>query len=64
MVCLPKTIKRLQNQGIMIFITSTSLEETIYLTNNNNNNNNDDDDAKIDGIILQGYEAGGHRGNF
>ena len=50
----------------MIFITSTSLEETIYLTNNNNhnNNNNDDDDAKIDGIILQGYEAGGHRGNF
>ena len=58
----PKTIKRLQNQGIMIFITSTSLEETIYLTNNNNNN--DDDDAKIDGIILQGYEAGGHRGNF
>ncbi|KHC30396.1 nitronate monooxygenase [Candida albicans P76055] len=50
----PKTIKRLQNQGIMIFITSTSLEETIYLTNNNNNNNNNDDDAKIDGIILQG----------
>ena len=48
----------------MIFITSTSLEETIYLTNNNNNNNNNDDDAKIDGIILQGYEAGGHRGNF
>ena len=50
-----KTIEKLQSHGIMIFITSTSLEETIYLTDNNIN---------IDGIILQGYEAGGHRGNF
>ncbi|EMG47560.1 hypothetical protein SBY92_004732 [Candida maltosa Xu316] len=46
-------IHRLQNAGVLVFVSSTSLKETVYLT-----------ERGVDGIVLQGYEAGGHRGNF
>lgn len=49
----PQTISSLQRLGILVFATATSLEEAAFVA-----------DRKIDGIILQGYEAGGHRGNF
>ncbi|KAK6871733.1 putative nitronate monooxygenase [Candida tropicalis] len=48
-----ETIQRLQKIGTMVFVSSTSLEETKKLV-----------ECGVDGIILQGYEAGGHRGNF
>lgn len=48
-----ETIKRLQNLGILVFITTTSIEETRHLI-----------ELNVDGLICQGYEAGGHRGNF
>lgn len=48
-----ETIDRLQKIGILVFVSSTSLDETKILVNHG-----------VDGIILQGYEAGGHRGNF
>lgn len=48
-----ETITQFQQNDIMVFVTSTSLDETIHLY-----------DLGVDGIILQGYEAGGHRGNF
>ncbi|KAK6200276.1 2-nitropropane dioxygenase [Scheffersomyces amazonensis] len=47
------TIKKLQSAGIKVAITSTSLEETKYLVG-----------LGVDILVLQGYEAGGHRGNF
>ncbi|KAI5949361.1 hypothetical protein KGF54_005596 [Candida jiufengensis] len=50
---LKQTIEFLQKHEIMIFITATSLAEVIKLL-----------EYGIDGIILQGSEAGGHRGNF
>jgi nitronate monooxygenase len=46
-------LKHLQKHGISIFITATSLSEFEQLL-----------EAGVDGVILQGWEAGGHRGNF
>ncbi|KAH3671400.1 hypothetical protein WICMUC_004697 [Wickerhamomyces mucosus] len=48
-----KIIKYLQSNGIKIFVSITNLQELKLSLN-----------SKIDGIILQGFEAGGHRGNF
>ncbi|KAG2733701.1 hypothetical protein G9P44_003226 [Scheffersomyces stipitis] len=47
------TIERLQKEGIMVVVTTTSIEETKALL-----------DLGVDGLVCQGYEAGGHRGNF
>ncbi|KAH3899516.1 related to Putative nitronate monooxygenase [Saccharomycodes ludwigii] len=47
------TIKKFQDIGILVLVTATSLQEAIELISLN-----------VDGIICQGYEAGGHRGNF
>lgn len=47
------TINRFQQLGIKVFITATSLEEAKFLIH-----------LKVDGLILQGDEAGGHRGDF
>ncbi|KAK6454174.1 2-nitropropane dioxygenase [Scheffersomyces xylosifermentans] len=47
------TIKRIQNEGILVFVTTTSIEETKLLL-----------ELGVDGLVCQGYEAGGHRGNF
>lgn len=48
-----KAIKFLQENGIMVFVTVTSVKEAEKLI-----------DLKVDGLVSQGYEAGGHRGNF
>lgn len=48
-----KTIGLLQLHGIMVFAAVTSVEEAKMLS-----------ELNIDGLICQGYEAGGHRGNF
>lgn len=48
-----EVLKHLQKNGINIFITATSLEEFKQLI-----------EVGVDGVILQGWEAGGHRGNF
>ncbi|CAI4044076.1 putative nitronate monooxygenase SKDI_10G3490 [Saccharomyces kudriavzevii IFO 1802] len=47
------TIKYLQKMGICIFATATSVKEVRLLAS-----------LGINGIVCQGYEAGGHRGNF
>ncbi|EGW29973.1 uncharacterized protein SPAPADRAFT_63598 [Spathaspora passalidarum NRRL Y-27907] len=47
------TIAKLHDLGILVFASATSLDEAVYLHK-----------FEIDGIILQGFEAGGHRGNF
>ncbi|CAI4034546.1 hypothetical protein SMKI_10G3390 [Saccharomyces mikatae IFO 1815] len=47
------TIEYLQKLGILIFVTATSVKEVNLLTS-----------LGIDGIVCQGYEAGGHRGSF
>lgn len=49
----PKTIKHLQDNGILVFVAVTSVEEANELIALN-----------VNGLIGQGYEAGGHRGNF
>ncbi|CAI5760188.1 unnamed protein product [Candida verbasci] len=46
-------IQKFQENGSMVFVTATSLSEAKYLNK-----------LHVDGIILQGNEAGGHRGNF
>ena len=47
------TIEYLQKIGILIFVTATSVREVRLLAR-----------LGINGIVCQGYEAGGHRGNF
>lgn len=47
------TIKYLQRHGILVFVTATSIKEVHLLAK-----------LGIDGMVCQGYEAGGHRGNF
>ncbi|SCW03851.1 LAFE_0H00430g1_1 [Lachancea fermentati] len=47
------SIKAFQDLGIKVFVTATSAEEFRLLN-----------ELGVDGIICQGYEAGGHRGNF
>ncbi|KAK6461010.1 2-nitropropane dioxygenase [Scheffersomyces coipomensis] len=48
-----ETILKFQAAGIQIWVTSTSLQETEILGK-----------LGVDGIVCQGFEAGGHRGNF
>ncbi|MCC9043966.1 nitronate monooxygenase [Myroides sp. M-43] len=46
-------IKELHSEGIYLIGTATTLEEAVFL-----------DSKGIDAILLQGIEAGGHRGSF
>lgn len=48
-----KVLKTLQDAGIKVFISATSLQEFLEIS-----------EAGADGVVLQGWEAGGHRGNF
>ncbi|ODV79058.1 2-nitropropane dioxygenase [Suhomyces tanzawaensis NRRL Y-17324] len=48
-----ETIIRLQKMGILVFLSVTSVDEARAAAQ-----------ANIDGLVCQGYEAGGHRGNF
>ncbi|CAH6718977.1 putative nitronate monooxygenase [[Candida] jaroonii] len=48
-----KTIEQLKKSGILVFATVTSVEEAKYCLS-----------QSADGLVLQGYEAGGHRGVF
>lgn len=50
---LKESLESLQNLGIQVFVTATSVQEVKLLI-----------DLGVDGIVCQGYEAGGHRGNF
>ncbi|GAV28955.1 hypothetical protein PMKS-002433 [Pichia membranifaciens] len=50
---LVDTIRKFQELGTLVFVTATSLEEVKVLLSLN-----------IDGLVLQGDEAGGHRGDF
>ncbi len=47
------TIKLLKSNGIVVLVTVTSLQEASVISK-----------LGVDGFIAQGYEAGGHRGNF
>ncbi|RXH52906.1 nitronate monooxygenase [Kurthia gibsonii] len=49
----PLQIRLLREKGILVFITATSLEEVHVASQ-----------LGVDGIFLQGMEAGGHRGSF
>ncbi len=46
-------ISILQQKGVNLIGTATTLDEAVYL-----------EQKKIDAIVLQGIEAGGHRGSF
>ncbi|KAI5959859.1 uncharacterized protein KGF55_005091 [Candida pseudojiufengensis] len=62
-----KTIAKLQKNGIMIFVTATSVAEVnelYYWHEKWPFKRSPYEINLIDGIILQGSEAGGHRGNF
>lgn len=48
-----ESIQALQELGIQVYVTATSVDEYELLH-----------ELGVDGIICQGYEAGGHRGNF
>lgn len=48
-----QAIRMLQDKGIAVFACATSVREAKLLSQ-----------LKVDAIVLQGYEAGGHRGNF
>lgn len=48
-----RAIKQLQDNGTLVFVTATSVQEARHLI-----------DIGVDGLVCQGYEAGGHRGNF
>lgn len=52
---LPKlvSIQKIQKTGSLVFVSVTSLQEAEEAF-----------DLGIDGVVCQGYEAGGHRGNF
>lgn len=47
------TISKLQELQILVFVCITSVEEATHAIEHN-----------VDGLVVQGYEAGGHRGNF
>lgn len=49
----PALVQRLKVQGIVVLSTATSVEEARWL-----------EQRGCDGIIAQGFEAGGHRGMF
>jgi nitronate monooxygenase len=46
-------IKACKERGILVFGTATTLEEALFL-----------EERGVDAIVLQGVEAGGHRGTF
>ena len=46
-------IQKLKQQGILLVGTATTVEEAIA-----------NEEAGMDAVVVQGYEAGGHRGNF
>jgi nitronate monooxygenase len=46
-------IDALRTAGVLLFASATNLREAVTIA-----------DAKLDAIIAQGYEAGGHRGMF
>lgn len=48
-----RTIEALHDLGIFVLVTATSLDEAQTLIRQG-----------VDGLVCQGYEAGGHRGNF
>lgn len=48
-----RSIKALQELKIQVYVTATSEQEFELLQ-----------ELEVDGVICQGYEAGGHRGNF
>ncbi|QLL34630.1 hypothetical protein HG536_0G04920 [Torulaspora globosa] len=48
-----RSIRALQDLGIQVYVTATCEEEYQLLL-----------ELQVDGVICQGYEAGGHRGNF
>lgn len=50
---LKESLDSLQSLGIQVFVTATSVQEFKLLI-----------DLGVDGIVCQGYEAGGHRGSF
>lgn len=47
------TIQKLHDQGTLVFVTATSLKEAQLII-----------DSHADGVVCQGYQAGGHRGHF
>lgn len=47
-----KSIDQLKKSGILVFVTATNIEEATEVSD------------FADGIVLQGYEAGGHRGTW
>ncbi|RCK66415.1 putative nitronate monooxygenase [Candida viswanathii] len=47
------SIRRLQKGGTLVFVSATSLAEARAVI-----------EKGADGVVLQSYEAGGHRGNF
>lgn len=47
-----ESIQQLKSSGILVLVTATSPEEAIEVS------------GFADGIVLQGYEAGGHRGTW
>jgi nitronate monooxygenase len=49
----PSLIKRFKRQGTQVHATATTPEEAKQL-----------EEAGVDAIVCQGFEAGGHRGNF
>lgn len=52
--CPPSTVvQRLQSAGVTVWVTVTDPEEAVEAA-----------DAGVDGLVLQGVEAGGHRGSF
>lgn len=48
-----KTVEKFKEAGILVFVCVTSVEEAKILV-----------DLGANGLICQGFEAGGHRGNF
>ncbi|KAI3406566.2 hypothetical protein KGF56_000698 [Candida oxycetoniae] len=55
------TIAKLHELDAMVFVTATSIDEVRVLCEGGEGG---EGGGGVDGIILQGYEAGGHRGNF
>lgn len=48
-----ESLRKLQENNILVFVCATSVKESRHLI-----------DIGVDAIVCQGYEAGGHRGNF
>lgn len=48
-----ETIKMLKNQGIIVIGTATTVNEAVM-----------NEESRMDAVVVQGCEAGGHRGSF